>query len=430
MSLCIALQTADVIMLSGDSRLSVNINGEHFALKKEIPKIRQIGNKVIFSGGSAEVATRILDDFSRSGDQSIEYLQHLTIEHKNAHIQKHGPDYLGKTAHAMFLVGYFDNGRSVLCGINSNDDCKIKMNYGTNQLTTAIVGPGAYTTKAHEIKQEFQRNGYGVEDMYRAVYDNLANEEIGGGLTMYTIRSTTISRKVFPIMDNRPIKTVDIAPHFNADEMFWEVAGEKVFWIDIPNMKLKFGGTLEAATGTFTGDLSAAGGTFTGTLVGVDGDFSGTISAATINGGSINGSTITGGSITGTSIQTAASGSYVRMQAGFANLAIFSDDANVFQINGSGANSLIWNPSAGGIETNSSDTWWFYSNNYFEGYTRFDAGVYFSPSAVVSGLSISSVSGLQSSLDSKGVNLAYDSATKNLKLFSATGATLATVNLS
>lgn len=63
--------------------------------------------------------------------------------------------------------------------------------------------------------------------------------------------------------------------------------------VDSDNFKLdedgnaKFGGDLEAASGTFKGDLSAAGGTFSGNLNAAGGTFNGTLSAAS---GSFNGS--------------------------------------------------------------------------------------------------------------------------------------------
>lgn len=133
---------------------------------------------------------------------------------------------------------------------------------------------------------------------------------------------------------------------FNADELsFYDDAGDRALWFDIPSHKFKFNGDLEAAGGTFSGNLSAAGGTFAGTLQGVDGifkgqlqaasgtfsgdlsaaggtfkgalqaatgTFSGILNASTINSSTINGGSILGTTITGSTIQTKVPGNYPR----------------------------------------------------------------------------------------------------------------------
>ncbi|OWR32696.1 hypothetical protein CDO73_03595 [Saccharibacillus sp. O23] len=54
---------------------------------------------------------------------------------------------------------------------------------------------------------------------------------------------------------------------------------------------------------------------------------------------------------------------------------------------------------------------------------------YFADGDEVSGLHISSVNGLKSTLDSKAVNMAFDNTTRNLKLYDANGSLISQVNI-
>lgn len=316
MSLCLALITSNMLIMSGDSRESINVNGERYATGRHISKIQRIGNKIIFMGGSADVASRIINDFSKSDNQSIENLQTITKYHKEGFINKYGSEYLGSTAHAIFLVGTMENNKAVVYGINSNDNCRIVRKEGTDQLEVAIIGPSGMNNKAYSLYEEYkQTGGNDVLEMYQYVYDSVSNEEIGGEIRVFSLTTAGVGECTLPIKDQKEIRTVDIySRSYNSDELTFYANGEKALWFDIPKRKYIFGGDLEAAGGTFSGTLQgvdgvfsgtlqAANGTFTGTLQGANGTFSGTITASTISGGQINGTTMTG-----STIRTAISG--------------------------------------------------------------------------------------------------------------------------
>ncbi|WP_059050861.1 hypothetical protein [Paenibacillus senegalimassiliensis] len=267
---------------------------------------------------------------------------------------------------------------------------------------------------------------------------------------------------------------------WNSDVMDWKVDDERVLYLDVLERKLKFNGHLEAATGTFSGDLnaaggtfrgdlSAAGGTFTGTLQGVDGTFSGNLSAAggtfrgnlsaaggTFTGtlvgvdgtfsGTLNAATFNGGRIIGAEIMTSAS-SYPRAEMSSSN-RMFS----------------VWASSGRGIEMGAFGGSGGSYMDFRDGGSS--ASIYYGGS---SGLYIQSGPGrdidlraadinlfasgyvyvndwndfrsrnggdtLQYALNEKadisfaGYNLAFDSATRNLKMFSRDGNLLAQVNI-
>ncbi|MEK5414501.1 hypothetical protein [Paenibacillus sp. FSL L8-0708] len=196
-----------------------------------------------------------------------------------------------------------------------------------------------------------------------------------------------------------------------------------------------FRGALQAASGTFTGNLSAVGGTFTGTLVGVDGNFSGAITA----------STISGGTITGALIRTAASGQRIEVTP----TGLRSYDANgVRRVSiandGRGNYGGVGFWGSGGQEIAGMYTEDNFSFLYAVGALQifsFSDRVFFSSnvdftSANAYGLKISSINdlqstlvGLQTELNSKATNMTFDSATRNLKLWSSSGTMLAQVNI-
>ncbi|MBY9082388.1 hypothetical protein KIH86_13835 [Paenibacillus sp. HN-1] len=195
-----------------------------------------------------------------------------------------------------------------------------------------------------------------------------------------------------------------------------------------------FSGSLSAATGTFSGDLSAAGGTFTGTLVGVDGNFSGTITA----------STIIGGLITGAKYQTSdtlwprvvidpasiAFGVYTDPNNGILIPAYDGGLSKIRFLSDGNESTLYYNPVVGlGLSS--------YTNLNLTGqnvYLTATSGYIRIPSW--SNLySIGSSVTLQSALDAKinqaaaASNMTFDTTTRNLKLWSYTGALLAQVNI-
>ncbi|MEK3796109.1 hypothetical protein MKX42_30670 [Paenibacillus sp. FSL R7-0204] len=201
-----------------------------------------------------------------------------------------------------------------------------------------------------------------------------------------------------------------------------------------------FRGALQAASGSFTGNLDAAGGTFRGNLSAAGGTFTGALQAASGSfSGEITASSISGGTITGALIRTAQNGERIEVtptglrsfdSTGTRRVSIANDGLGKY--GGVG----FWNSS--GVEVAGMYANDGFSFVYADGplqilsfYDRvfFGGNVDFSGAINVYGLQISSVSGLQSILDSKAVNMTFDTTSRNLKLWSSGGALLAQVNI-
>lgn len=104
---------------------------------------------------------------------------------------------------------------------------------------------------------------------------------------------------------------------WNSDKFEFNVNGEKVFWLDAVNKKLKFSGTLEGADGVFSGRIEA-----------------GEVIGSTIIGGEITGSSIWGGVIRGSNIY----GTNIATSEGSFPLAEMSSSDNMFRVKQSETN--------------------------------------------------------------------------------------------
>ncbi|WP_244996375.1 DUF3672 domain-containing protein [Paenibacillus woosongensis] len=230
---------------------------------------------------------------------------------------------------------------------------------------------------------------------------------------------------------------------WNSDVMDWKVDGQRVLYLDAQARKLKFAGDLEAASGTFSGNLSAAGGTFRGTLQGVDGTFSGSLQAATgtfsgdlsaaggtfrgnlsaaggtftgtlvgVDGtfsGTLNAATIIGGTITGAWIRTAETGR--RIEIDYRGWRSYDEGGreriSINYNNPAGMGGLSFYNSSGSLRgelySDSSNLSLIGQGDMLiramSGSLHMQGNIDFS-SANIIGLSIGSVSGLQSRLNS------------------------------
>ncbi|TFE30840.1 hypothetical protein [Cohnella luojiensis] len=246
----------------------------------------------------------------------------------------------------------------------------------------------------------------------------------------------------------------------NSDKLSFQAGGVDKIYFDTVAGKYKFNGTLEAsdgvfsgslsaATGTFSGNLSAAGGTFSGTLVGVDGTFSGTITA----------SSISGGTITGALIQTAESGIFPRSEMSSSNdmIGVYGsiDKFITLEALDPGYGVPLLQFSNGAVRT---DLYQFPALFIMQSNTDMlidstNGEVRLGGTKVRIGswndlISTSNGGTLQQALDSKAessavnakadlsyvdsnfaYNMAFDNSTRNLKIFSRNGVTLATVNI-
>ncbi|MCL6457890.1 MAG: hypothetical protein K6T85_07780 [Gorillibacterium sp.] len=249
--------------MSADSRESIFDNGDHLATGEQVKKIHQVGDKVIFTAGSGVVTTDIVHDFTQANDQSIENLRSIAIKHVNLFVQQYGKGYLGKKTHtADLLVGFFEDGKSVLYVMSSEDGFQLQRNECHNR--TDIICCGVRVDEAMEYYNNYKLNN-DVVDMYKGLYKSLANEEIGGELTLYMLNTQGIRETKYPIIDSREIRIYEPSKALsNADKIAIQKGdGSGGNWVDVISMD-------SDGNAIFTGKVTASeieGGSVIGAII-------------------------------------------------------------------------------------------------------------------------------------------------------------------
>lgn len=208
MSLCLVHFNKDHIAISGDSRGSIQQNGKYFALNDNMQKIRKIGNKVIFFSGSGWVGENICLNFKNSENQSIEHLQYLSKVLVEMYQQNYKGVLKDDYRFVEMTVATIENGSAILYSISSKENFVIQRFEGGEEVQVASVG--AHTEKALNAFNYYlddpQLSGY---EAFLKSYETVANEEVGGTMTVYVLNKNGIDHIEYKIKDSREIQRID-----------------------------------------------------------------------------------------------------------------------------------------------------------------------------------------------------------------------------
>ncbi|GGG08702.1 hypothetical protein [Paenibacillus aceti] len=386
MSLCVFLQSEDHIIVGADTAISHTIDGKRCRGAKGIEKLVQVDQYLLFICGDLSAALDVVSSFRREKVKSIFNLQRI-IKQRYRQILMETPEKVKaaeEVGESLLGVACFEidsRGRTVSHSFNYNTGFKDEKRIGKKGFTHLVAG-GCKSDKALELATA--SNLAGVKNprtLIKGVFESLAGGDIGGDLTLYRMDA------------------------FGAKLLSREKINEVVKYpiIDMESM----------------------------------------------SGG------LTGGTITGALMRTALSGE--RVETDSRGWRVY-DSSNTVRIsisqnNQHGSNAIHFSSSRGldgylngqpGLMTLAA------SGNLFlaavggtvqvQGRTYFSDPVEFGRGAT--GISISNVDGLQSELYSlrslisdkpskseTATNMTFDTSTRNLKLYSTTGQTLAIVNI-
>ncbi|MCH1641815.1 hypothetical protein MJ257_17100 [Paenibacillus timonensis] len=399
MSLCVSFYLNGNIYVFADTRVSAYKNGRSYYVHDNYNKLREVGDKVVFTSGELEICENL---FAVINERStVEDIAEAARKAYND-FKRANPDYDGGKYGIEFgaYVHAIEDGVPVYYQLRYIDDFKVERRVPNNQELFAVAGR---SEEALAYIAKLAGKGVPIDDAIMRTYEHLANEFIGGKLVRYTVSPSAVERLVRPIRDTKPLR-------------MWSVRGASLH-------------------ADMQGNVVARKITLTGTVENSD---------------------IISGTITGALIRTAASGA--RFEASSTGWRTY-DSSNRQRIsidinNQYGMSAISFARSDGSAlgYINGGDSLFQITSLSdimiaapgrtitMQGYTRFNDGVEFDGG--VSGISISSVSGLQSQLNSLSsqisrvpdnseiaTNMNFDPNTRNLKLYSASGTTLATVNI-
>lgn len=344
-------------------------------------KLFQVGRYLLFTCGDVAAATDVVESFRKSKIQTVPELQRIIRQRYRKIIRDEMARVKAAEAEGTTLLNVvcFEidaRGRTVTHLFNPHNGFKDDRRIGANGHTHLITG-GFQSDKALELA--IAANNAGVTDakaLISRVFDSLAGTDIGGELTLY-------------VMDARGIELVS---------------------------REKINETISYPIIEFPTSCGA----------------------------------LTGGIITGALLRTAANGARYEVDSqGWRTYDAYGRQRISISANDSyGMSAILFNGTNGGSGyVNGGDTLFSIvtTNDMLiaalGGSLTIQGNVNFSRGSVT-GIGIDSVSGLQSQLNTisgalansptksqTATNMAFDPTTRNLKLFSVTGQTLATVNI-
>jgi hypothetical protein len=208
MSLCLIIQNKDQIIISGDSRACREDNGVTYAVDDDVIKIHHVGDKIIFMGGNQWVADETIKRYVTSKETSIDSLNKVgrsVVEE----FEKVFPKAAGMFARKFeAVIATFENGVSVIYSLSSFEGYRIFRVEADSKETIAAIG--AHRNTAIEMYKNL-KHITSINNRYEVIYDTVADESVGGNLTIYTLTMNECKKYDYKIKDSRQIKKYEFA---------------------------------------------------------------------------------------------------------------------------------------------------------------------------------------------------------------------------
>ncbi|WP_100408455.1 hypothetical protein [Bacillus solitudinis] len=212
MSLCLVYMNKDKAVISGDSRGSIEQNGEFYRLNDDAQKVFKIGDKIIFTSGVCLLIDPILEEFKNSDNQSIENLVQIS---KKTNIEKQNiyNSLFDESKRLLeMLIITFENRNAVIYNISSEQNFNILKYNG--EKSNSLITIGTHTEKAGNVFKTYIEND-GVYASIKQAYNSVADEQVGGILTIYEMTNDNIKKEQFDIHTSKKLKNLQ---RFNATD--------------------------------------------------------------------------------------------------------------------------------------------------------------------------------------------------------------------
>jgi hypothetical protein len=222
MSLCLCAFHKNFIAIAADSRGSYYIEGEEkLATTDDVQKIFQVGNKVIFISGFAELLHSIVKLFEKSHVQTIDELS--KIASKQYEIWKIVNPELSCVENgraAELIIATVENGQCIIYSISSyEDNFKPRRYEGQNHFSSCTLGsfaPESLKDLRYKLNNEISRyaskNIVDLPKMFLDIYSKYPCETMGGHMKFYFVAPNGIfPKESVRIPDTREIKRINLA---------------------------------------------------------------------------------------------------------------------------------------------------------------------------------------------------------------------------
>lgn len=428
MSLCLSMYHDNKFFVWADSRLSAEVGGKNYAISDEYDKLRRIGSRVVFMSGISEIVEEVFNRIKPESSYEEIQREARAVYSDFVAAHKDSPGYADSKHGIEFGIYLHEivDGAPVYVQLAYRDNFEIKKETPSN---ADVYGVAAHSDVALPLFVRKINSSTPVEFAARRTFEYVADEVVGGYLTMFIIQPEGVVSSRCVIRDRKPVRWLrDLSIPIHADMQGNAVLNKLTAnSANILSSNIKdgsiVGSSINVGNGKFT--VSSAGDVYT------------------------QGGVFVGGTITGALLRTAASGARVEVDAqgwrtydssGRQRISINSNDAQgMSAINFAGTNG------GGGYVNGGDSVFSIITTNdmliaALGGNLTIQGNVNFSGS--VSGIGISSISGLQTRLNSIDsaisdrayisnvvVNAAFDPSSRNLKFYNQYGTQLFAVNI-
>ena len=213
MSLAVVLQNDDSITLAVDTRESIRINGQCYALSDNCEKAVKIGNKLLFGCGGKDLLYAIWQAFSilPEQEQSISNLQKISRELTKIGLKQNGVENdesiykdLESPLLTSVIMAAMEDGEPVVYKLSAYNDHEIERFINHDNGTIIHTG-GIKASEAEKflLDPKNQKSGFNIGQLY----SNFSYEGIGGFVTIWRVDRAGIRMlSKIKIKDSRPIK--------------------------------------------------------------------------------------------------------------------------------------------------------------------------------------------------------------------------------
>lgn len=236
MSLYIFNFTEDYAIVGADSRMcaSVDNGNTYYRWHDNVQKIHVVDNKIITVGGVEWAGSLALIKFKESPNRSIERLRDIAkyITQSAEQIARSmGTKFVTQENNKYFLelcVMTYEDGKNVAYHIADYKDFEIVRVESRQGMLMNFFG-GIHIDEAKVVYRKFV-GSMDLVDVYKQMYEAVADEKCGGSLTLYEMKhGEIVKRHNYPIRDSRQVK--DIPDNIKAQ-----------YGINIIGQEGKFGG--------------------------------------------------------------------------------------------------------------------------------------------------------------------------------------------
>ncbi|AKG35640.1 hypothetical protein [Paenibacillus durus] len=440
MTLLLASLGEDLAVLAADTAISTMIDGKWYRAADDYRKLHVVGDDLVFLSGDVNLSEWTIQKYKQSEAKGPKELRRLMRQEYDKYCRirpgfAERDDCIGLLAFLCAMEG----GKPVGYLIDSAKNFEIERCQAPEN-DSVTVAAGINDEVAGAFLKEAYARGVGAVQAYGYVFDRLAGEQIGGNADVYLMDRNGIRIIHSQTIAEPPLNRV--GPEYT---VFSKELDERVRTLMLS--AIITGSHINVGNGTFTVDGS------TGHMRTTSGEFSGSITASTVTGSTIQTATSTRRIILDPNGLRSFDGNGTRRISIDTNDGFGTQELRFYGATGgksgvvSGSDGRLNVAASSGLlvlagptvvlggEANVEDFPITHTIAVGSDVSTFDFnGVQVVNLSALDSLQ-SEVSTLSSSISGKaersesGYNLAFDLTTRNLKMYSRTGALLATVNI-